>query len=143
TDGNATYGNAYSYLSDSYQHPVYTVAVGDTTGYNDLTVSRVNTNRYAYIKNEFPVEVFVNYNGNSQVTTTLKVSRGNRVIYTEPLTFSAGTQSKTVNFHLPADRVGVQQYEISVDALVDERHTDNNVRPFAVEVIDNATNILL
>lgn len=143
TDGNATYGNAYSYLSDTYQHPVYTVAVGDTTGYNDLTVSRVNTNRYAYIKNEFPVEVFVNYNGNSQVTTTLKVSRGNRVVYTEPLTFSAGTQSKTVNFHLPADRVGVQQYDISVDALADERHTDNNVRPFAVEVIDNATNILL
>lgn len=143
TDGNATYGSEYTYLTESYPHNIFPVAVGDTTRHQDFSVTRINTNRYAYIKNEFPVEVFVNYTGPQQAETVFEIRRGSQLINQTSLVFDSGSHTQTLTVYLPADKVGVQQYTATVRAVADEKNTDNNTRPFAVEVIDDATQVLL
>jgi hypothetical protein len=143
SDGNQTLGRDYAFSYGAQKNAVYPVVIGDTTAHNDIYVSRVNTNRYAYLKNEFPVETFVAYSGNETINTTFEIRQGNTVLYSERLMLSPDKNSKIIQTTLPADRVGVQQYTAVLKPLENEKNTDNNRKPFAVEVIDQATNVLL
>ncbi|KKL71575.1 hypothetical protein LCGC14_2093530, partial [marine sediment metagenome] len=49
----------------------------------------------------------------------------------------------TINTLLNANSVGLKNIVVSVDALTDERNTNNNSRQLAVEVIDEKTNIAI
>ncbi|WP_313791366.1 hypothetical protein [Lacinutrix neustonica] len=74
TDGNQTYGNDYEYSAKQYKQPVYPVVVGDTTTYVDLKIKQLNVNKYAFLKNRFPVETIVIYNGDETVNTKVVVT---------------------------------------------------------------------
>ena len=144
TDGNQTYGADFSYTAKKYPQHVYPIVVGDTTKYSDLKIQQVNTNKYAYLKNKFPVEIIVVYNGQEPVRTTLSVKQAGITVHSEPLEFSKETgSSKMVKFHLPANHVGVQAYHLSVGAIANEKNTINNSKDFAVEVIDEKTKVAI
>ncbi|WP_040281831.1 hypothetical protein [Psychroserpens damuponensis] len=143
SDGNQTYGNDYAYMTKRYKQSVFPVILGDTITYTDLKIQQLNVNRYAYLKNKFPVEVIATYNGNSTVNTQLKISVGNATVFSKPLTFSKTQTSQIVNFTLPANRVGVSTYKAQVVPLDNEKNTINNVKNFAVEVIDQKTNVAI
>ncbi|MFD2914022.1 VWA domain-containing protein [Psychroserpens luteus] len=143
SDGNQTYGNDYAYMNKRYKQSIFPVILGDTTTYTDIKVQQLNVNRYAYLKNKFPVEVIATYNGNATVNTQLRVSAGNSTVFSKPLTFSKTQTSQIVNFTLPANRVGVTSYRAQVVPLDNEKNTVNNVKNFAVEVIDQKTKVAI
>jgi len=143
SDGNQTYGEAYQYTSKNYKQQVYPVVLGDTIVYDDLKIGQVNVNRYAYINNKFPVEIFTSYNGDNDVATQLSIRSGNTVVYSENIQFSKDRSSKIINALLPANTVGVQQYTISLNPVNQEKNTKNNYKNFAIEVIDQKTNVLI
>jgi hypothetical protein len=143
TDGNQTYGEAYQYSAKKYKQDVYPVIVGDTTSYQDLKISQLNANRYAFLNNKFPVEIIANYNGNTSVTTKLSVLQNGRVVYSEPLTFSKEKTSEIVQITLPVTSIGVKTYTVSLQALENEKNTINNKKSFGIEVIDERTNVLI
>ncbi|NJW55560.1 VWA domain-containing protein, partial [Salinimicrobium sp. CDJ15-91] len=88
TDGNQTVGEEFTYAAQRFRQPVIPVVVGDTAKYQDLNISRVNVNKYAFLNNRFPVEVMVNYSGNSSAESTLQIFSGNTVVYSKALKFS-------------------------------------------------------
>lgn len=143
TDGNQTLGTDYEFTAQNSQQPVYSIILGDTIVYKDLAINQINVNRYAYLKNEFPVEVFLSYTGDEIENSVFTVKQGNSTLYQENVTFSDRENSKVLNFNLPANQVGVQRYTAEVRPLENEKNTENNTRFFAVEVIDQATNVLL
>lgn len=143
TDGNQTYGEAYQYAAKKYKQDVYPVIVGDTTSYQDLKISQLNANRYAFLNNKFPVEIIANYNGNSAVSTKLNVFQNGRVIYSKPLSFSNEKTSEIVQVTLPVTSIGVKTYTVSLQALDAEKNTVNNKKSFGIEVIDERTNVLI
>ncbi|WP_298757755.1 VWA domain-containing protein [uncultured Psychroserpens sp.] len=143
SDGNQTYGNDYAYLTKRYKQAVFPVILGDTTTYTDVKIQQLNVNRYAYLKNKFPVEVIATYNGNSTVNTQLKITSGATTVFSKPITFSKTITSQIVNLTLPANRVGVTSYRAQVVPLNNEKNTINNVKNFAVEVIDQKTNVAI
>ena len=143
TDGNQTYGEAYLYAAKKYKQDVYPVIVGDTTSYQDLKISQLNANRYAFLNNKFPVEIIANYNGNSAVSTKLNVFQNGRVIYSQPLSFSKEKTSEIVQVTLPVTSIGVKTYTVSLQALDAEKNTVNNKKSFGIEVIDERTNVLI
>ena len=143
SDGNQTYGNDYAYMTKRYKQSIFPIILGDTTTYTDIKVQQLNVNRYAYLKNKFPVEVIATYNGNATVNTQLRVSAGNSTVFSKPLTFSKTQTSQIVNFTLPANRVGVTSYKAQVVPLDNEKNTVNNVKNFAVEVIDQKTKVAI
>lgn len=142
TDGNQTSGNDYVYSFDA-NNKVYPLVVGDTTTFLDLRVNQLNVNKYAFHKNKFPVEVFLNYSGTKSINASFKITQGNNVLSTQTIAFSASKKSAVINVLLPADRVGLQIFKASITSKESEKNTYNNTKNFAVEVIDQKTNIAL
>ncbi len=141
TDGNQTYGSDYEYTN--MNQSVYPVVVGDTTKYADLRIAQQNVNRYAYLKNKFPVEVFLNYDGEKPVNTTFTVFKGNQKVYSKNISFSKDNTSQNLSFYLPTAKVGTHYYSSRIGQLQNEKNTVNNTKNFVVEVIDEQSEILI
>ena len=143
TDGNQTLGTDYEFAANTFGNPVYPIMVGDSIQHTDLKIEQLNTNRYAFLKNEFPVEVILVYDGDGAVQSEFVVSQGGSTVYRETVSFSNTDNSRTLSFTLPASRVGLQRYAARITPLSEEKNTTNNGKQFAVEVIDQATNVLV
>ncbi|MFB9053712.1 VWA domain-containing protein [Formosa undariae] len=141
TDGNQTFGTDYEF--SSYKQPVYPIILGDTTTYVDLSIRQLNVNKYAYLKNKFPVETILVYNGKETVNTTFTVTAGKQTVYSKNITFSSTQNSEVLQFTLPANHVGLSAYKAHLKPLETEKNTANNIKNFAVEVIDETMNIAI
>ena len=143
TDGNQTYGSDYTYYKSAYNQPILAIPFGDTTQVEDLSVSKVNANKYAYLNNEFPVELLLNYSGKSTRKSQLQVYRGKQLVFKKEVSFSEEETSQFVNFTLKASEPGIHTYKVSIASFTGEKNTDNNAQRFVVETIDQKTNVLL
>ena len=142
TDGNQTSGNDYLY-SFGDANKVYPIIVGDTTRFLDLKINQLNVNKYAFLKNKFPVEAFLQYSGSKDLTADFTVSQGNSVLSKQRISFSANSKTATVKVLLPADKIGTQIYKATISSVEKEKNTYNNTKNFVVEVIDQKTNIAI
>ncbi|PKB18562.1 hypothetical protein [Flavobacterium sp. 5] len=142
TDGNQTSGNDYVY-SFNENNKVYPLVLGDTTKVLDLKINQLNVNRYAFLKNKFPVEVFLQYSGDKNITANFSISQGNEVLNKQSVSFSASKRMAVVNVLLPANKVGLQVYKAKIESKVSEKNTFNNTKNFAVEVIDQKTTVAI
>ncbi|NMH88295.1 VWA domain-containing protein [Flavivirga algicola] len=143
SDGNQTYGNDYQFATSVYKQNIFPVIVGDTVTYTDLKIQQLNVNRYAYLKNRFPVETILVYNGNNTINSRFVVTRGHTTVYSESIRFSKENNSRVVNFTLPANSVGVSSYKATIVPIDNEKNKVNNSKNFAVEVIDQKTKIAI
>ena len=142
SDGNQTSGEDYVFAFNP-DNKVYPLVVGDTATYLDLRISQLNVNKYAFHKNKFPVEIFLNYTGTKNINATFKISQGNSVLNQQTVAFSPSKRSATLNVLLPADKVGLQILRATISSKEQEKNTYNNTKNFAVEVIDQKTEVAL
>jgi len=142
SDGNQTSGSDYVFSFDA-NNKVYPLVVGDTTTYLDLKISQINVNKYAFHKNKFPVEVFLQYAGTKSVTANFAISQGNNVLNKQSISFSPSNKSAVLNILLPADKTGLQIFNARISSNESEKNTYNNSKKFAVEIIDQKTEIAI
>nr|WP_315154126.1 hypothetical protein [uncultured Flavobacterium sp.] len=140
SDGNQTSGDDYVYSFDT-ENRVFPVVMGDTTAVFDLKISQLNVNKYAFYKNKFPVEVFVQYSGNRPVTANFSISEGKSTLSKQPINFTSTQKTATFTVFLPADKIGLHLFKASITSGVKEKNTYNNSNNFAVEVLDQKTTI--
>ena len=143
TDGNQTYGNDYQFSFNNYKQPIYPIILGDTITYTDLRIQQFNVNRYAFLKNRFPVEAILVYNGNTTIQSNFIVRNDNATVYSKTINFSKNNNSQVVNFTLPANKVGLSNYTATIVPLESEKNKINNTKNFAVEVINQKTKIAI
>lgn len=143
TDGNQTYGNDYEYSAKKYKQSIYPIVVGDTNAYSDLKIKELNVNKYAFLKNKFPVEAIVVYNGEKAINTKFVVKSGSATVFSKAIRLNKTNGSQILNFTLPANSVGVKSFRASVLPIANEKNKTNNSRNFAVEVVDEKTNVAL
>lgn len=142
TDGNQTSGSDYVYSFNS-TNKVYPVVLGDTTKVLDLKINQLNVNRYAFLKNKFPVEVFLQYSGDKSITANFSITQGNEVLNRQSISFSVSKKTVIINVLLPAKKVGLQIYKAKIESKLREKNTFNNTKNFAVEVIDQKTTVAI
>ncbi len=142
SDGNQTSGSDYVFSFDT-NNKIYPLIVGDTTTYLDLRVSQINVNKYAFHKNKFPVEVFLQYSGNKPISTNFVISQGNSILNKQSVSFSASKKSQVLNLLLPADKTGLQIFNATISSSQAEKNTYNNSKKFAVEIIDQKTEVAI
>lgn len=142
TDGNQTTGNDYVYSFDAV-NKVFPIVLGDTTQVFDLKINQINVNKLAFYKNKFPVEVFVHYSGNKKATANFSIQQGKVTISQQVLSFSPEKKTAVVNLVLPANKIGLQLYQATLSSSEKEKNQFNNNKKFAVEVMDQKTNIAL
>lgn len=142
SDGNQTSGEDYVFSFDA-NNKVYPLVVGDTTTYLDLKINQINVNKYAFHKNKFPVEVFLQYAGTKSVNANFSISQGNNALTQQTVSFSPSKKAQVVNVLLPADKVGMQLYTAKITSSETEKNTYNNTKKFAVEIIDQRSEIAI
>ena len=142
SDGNQTTGSDFIF-SFNPSNKVFPLVVGDTTTYLDLKINQINVNKYAFHKNKFPVEVFLQYSGTKSITANFAISQGNNVLSKQSISFSPSRKSQVLNILLPADKSGLQIYNASLTSPEAEKNTYNNVKKFAVEVIEQKTEVAI
>ncbi len=141
TDGNQTIGNDVEFIN--YKSPVFSYIVGDTTVFEDIAISKLNINKYSYINNKLPVELFVNYTGNKTITKKLTVFDKNTKVFSKVLNFSSTENVQEVSFYLTAATAGTQFYTTTIETLENEQNTLNNTKNFSVNVIEEVAEILI
>ncbi|MFA9189407.1 hypothetical protein AAGV33_14340 [Flavobacterium sp. FBOR7N2.3] len=142
SDGNQTSGNDYVYSFDA-SNKVFPVVLGDTTTVLDLKINQLNVNKYAFLKNQFPVEVFLQYSGTKNITADFQISQGNSVLNKQRVSFSPTKNTAVVNVLLTANKIGTQLYKASLISTEKEINSYNNHKNFAVEIIDQKTNVAI
>ncbi len=143
TDGNQTYGTDYQYTSKSYGQQVFPVALGDTIRYTDLKLQQLNVNKYAYLKNQFPAEAIITYNGTKSINAKFIITSSGNTVFSKTVSLSPTDNSKVISAQLPARSAGVQTYRAMIVPLDNEKNKENNQKQFAVEIIDQKTNVLV
>lgn len=142
SDGNQTLGADYLYAFPS-GNSVYPVVLGDTIVHLDLKINQLNANRYAFHKNKFPVEIFLGYEGEQTIETDFTIKQGESVLFREKVNFSKEKKSHIISALLDANKVGVQLFRAVISSSENEKNTYNNVKNFAVEIIDQKTEVAI
>lgn len=142
SDGNQTLGADYLYAFAN-GNSVYPIVLGDTIVHLDLKINRLNANRYAFHKNKFPVEVFLGYEGEKNIEADFVIRQGESILFREKVAFDKNKKSHLINALLDASKVGVQIYQAVISSSKSEKNTYNNTKNFAVEIIDQRTEIAL
>lgn len=140
SDGNQTSGDDFVY-SFSPENKVFPIVIGDTTHYLDIKINQINVNKYAFLKNKFPVEIFVQCNESKSLNATVSIFEGKKSISSQVVPFSTSKTSETLSVLLPANAIGVHTYTAVVTSNKKEKNTYNNQKKFAVEVIDQRSEI--
>lgn len=142
SDGNQTLGRDYEYLNLNHL-TINPVVVGDTTQYEDLAVGLINVNKYAFLKNKFPVETTILYRGTRPVSSTVSISINGKRVHQEQINLNAIKNSQTISTLIEAESVGVKTIKIEVGPIENERNTTNNSKESAIEIIDEQTNVVI
>ncbi|MEC8832726.1 MAG: VWA domain-containing protein, partial [Bacteroidota bacterium] len=136
SDGNQTLGRDYEYTTLTENSSVFPVIVGDTTQYEDVSVGLINVNKYAFLRNSFPIETTIRYQGSRTVSSTVTIFINGGRVHQERINLSATNNSQTLNTLVEAQSVGIKTIKIDVSALENERNSANNSKETAIEVID-------
>ncbi len=143
SDGNQTMGEDYSYFKADANTSIFSIIAGDTTSSPDVFISNLNVNKYAFLDNQFPVEIIVNYSGKNSVTSNLKIISGDRVLKSQVVKFTKEKSSQVITLNLVASSIGTHIYKVALDPIDLEKNITNNSQNFAVEVIDERTSVLI
>ncbi|WP_437368524.1 VWA domain-containing protein [Maribacter litoralis] len=143
SDGNQTIGEDYSFFSSDQNNSVYPLVLGDTTKYKDISVGPILTNKYAFLKNKFPLETYIAYQGESTESVSVAIKMNDNVVHRESFKLDAQSNLKTIAIQVDANSVGIKNLEVAVSRLPEERNIENNSRTTSIEVIDEKTKIAL
>ncbi|MFY0630997.1 MAG: VWA domain-containing protein [Flavobacteriaceae bacterium] len=141
SDGNQTIGNDYEFTLQN--NPVYPIVIGDTTKYEDLSIVQLNSNRYSFINNQFPVESLLLYEGESTVNVRYTIESGGRIIFRKQIRFNSDKTTETIRTTIKAEKEGPNFYRAKIEYLDGEKNISNNTRNFSVEVINKQSQILI
>lgn len=141
SDGNQTIGNDYEFTNS--KQTISTLVIGDTTKYVDVKISQLNANKYSYIKNKFPVEVLLFYDGKTPIKTEFSITKNGKKVFSKPVSFTADKNTTTITAELTSTKKGLHYYTAGISTLKKEKNTKNNYKKFSVEVINEQTSVLI
>jgi hypothetical protein len=143
TDGIYNTGANPVYQAGQYPHPIYTVALGDTSVRMDIILARVNYNRMVYLNNKFPVEMVIRASGAEGMMSRLRIALDGNVIFTQDFTIDKNDYTHSFPAILDAKKSGLQKYSISIEPVDGELSKENNRKDIFVEVLDSKSKVLL
>jgi hypothetical protein len=136
----------YSAAKASYS--IYTIALGDTTIQKDQKLSNAYYNKIAYLNDQFALRVDVeenNLSGKNVKLSVHEVATGSdaKLIQSKDISYLSDNYFQSFDFIIPANKVGIAHYRISLSNAEGEVTYRNNVRDVFVEVMDGRQKILL
>ena len=141
SDGLYNLGQNPEFLQ--YDFPIYSIALGDTNKYKDISIDNILYNQISFLGNKFPLEITILSSSTNSETTKLSVWKSGKQIYEQSIYFSPEKNIQKINILLDADKLGVNKFEIRLNSLNEEKNIVNNTRNFFVDVIDSKYNVII
>ncbi len=143
SDGLYNKGRNPLYASDFANFPIYTIALGDTSVYKDVYISKVNYNRVAYSGNKFPVEIVIKADKCHGLKSILNITSNGKQIASQNISFTGNSFTQTIPIQIDAEKEGVIKIKIQIIPIDGENTVLNNYREIFVKVIDSRQKILI
>jgi hypothetical protein len=143
SDGIYNTGTNPVYQAKEWPHPIYTIAMGDTSIRMDLIIAKVNFNRMVYLNNQFPVEVVVRANAAEGRKSRVSIYHENNLVLSQDFTIDKDDFTRSFQIILDAKKNGLQKYVIVLDPLEGELSSANNRKEIFVEVLDSRSKVLM
>jgi len=143
SDGIYTAGEHPLQAAENLRVPVFTVALGDTTEHKDVWIHRVKYNRYAYLGNQFPLNIELRATQLANTKVTLTIQNDGKTVFSKEINIDKPHFFETVETFQRAEKIGVQRYVILISAAEGELNVMNNRSEIFVEVLDTRRKILL
>lgn len=135
------YNTGISPLYSSYNFPVYTIGVGDTTQRQDIALKNLVYNKIAYQGNKFTLRAEILVKGYPNQNISVSLIQSGKVLERQSKN-SGEDQLLVIDFNPTAAEQGIQRYDIQVEVKPQERNTRNNRATAFVEVVEGKKKIL-
>jgi hypothetical protein len=129
-------------LYSTYNFPVHTLGVGDTTVRSDISIRNIAYNKIAYQGNKFPLRAEVHVKNLPPQPVTVSLYKRGRLLDKQTKN-SSGDQIMAFDFQPLADEQGIQKYDIEVEFNPNEFNRRNNRASVFVEVVEGKKKILV
>lgn len=142
-DGIYNQGQNPANISPSLKFPIYSIGVGDTTQKADAAIRSVRTNKVAFLKNKFPIEIELKFSKLKGKLAYIDVENNNKQIYSSTVTINSEDDFKLEVANPEATQAGLQHYTVKIRPFNEELNTKNNEYEFVIQVLENKQKILL
>ncbi|MDB5281231.1 MAG: hypothetical protein JWO06_306 [Bacteroidota bacterium] len=148
SDGIYNRGINPVYSASKAPYSIYTIALGDTTIQKDQKLANAYFNKIAYLNDQFGLRIDVEANNLSGKITKLTVQEieagaEGKTLQNKDITYGSDNFFQSFDFTIPANKVGIVHYRVSLNNVAGEATYKNNVRDIFVEVLDGRQKILL
>lgn len=145
SDGNYNKGSNPLYMAEKFNlTPFFTVGLGDTVPKKDHYIKGVTTNDFAFLNNQFPLEVEVEAIKMGIRSANITITKQGKVIANQSVQYDNAAYSfKQLQFTLEAKEVGIQRYTVSLAYVDGEYNKRNNTRDVYIEVLDARSRVLI
>jgi len=142
-DGIYNQGQNPVNFASELRFPVYSVGVGDTIRRIDGFIRNVRTNKTAYLKNRFPVEIEMKFTGLKNQMAYFSIENNGTSVYSGSVSIGSDDDFKLEFANPEATKAGMQHYKIKIQPLQGETNLKNNEYEFVIQVLENKQKILL
>lgn len=143
SDGIYNAGIQPELLAGSFPFPVYSVGLGDTITYPDLSISDLRYNRLIYNKSDFPVEVTIRAKEAMGTKAILQIYMDGKKVGEQSISIGSNRFSVSHSFLISATENGTKKMVIEVQGLENETILLNNRREFYIEIINQKQQVLM
>jgi len=142
-DGIYNQGQDPENLASGLKFPVYSVGIGDTTRKTDAMIRNVKTNKIAFLKNKFPVEIELKFLKLKNKIAYIDIENNNKSVYSSTIAIGSDDDFKLEIANLDATEVGMQHYKVKIRSFEGEANLKNNEYEFVIQILENKQKILM
>ncbi len=142
-DGIYNQGQNPENLASGLKFPVYTLGVGDTAQTTDAMIRNVRTNKQAFLKNKFPVELEMKFAKLKNKTAYFDIENNGKQVYSGQVAIGSDDDFKLELLNIEATQPGLQHYKIRIKPFEGETNVKNNDYDFVIQVLENKQKILM
>lgn len=142
-DGIYNQGQNPLNFTSSLKFPVYSIGVGDTILQTDAAIKSVKTNKVAFLKNKFPIEIELKFSKLKNKIAYIEIENNGKQIYSSSVSIVSDDDFKLEFISPEATQAGLQHYKIRVRPFAEELNVKNNEYEFVIQVLENKQKILM
>ncbi|MAJ98895.1 MAG: hypothetical protein CMD07_06500 [Flavobacteriales bacterium] len=141
SDGIINSGKNPIYEVKNKNIPIFTIAMGDSINYPDLSIENLTYNNYVSSENKFPIKFDIKSNI-LNIRSNLKIYRDDDLIHFEKILINKKIITKKIYLQSSKNKKN-QFYKINLEPIKNEKNILNNKKEFGNEIINKKHNILI
>lgn len=148
SDGIFNEGTNPDYVNLSFNAPIHTIALGDTTIKRDIFISNVYYNDIAFLGDKIVIKTDIQAKNAKGTISKLKLfsiseNGQSKLISNKTIRVTNDDYFQSEFFNINTKQAGIDHYRLSLSKLDEELSYKNNTKDIFIEVIDSRIKILL